>query len=219
MSDTLELLKRGVSNSEAMRAALAPRYGLPHDHKAWARFVNNHAWALVRLQSAGKIRKVATGVYALTEAPPTLPQSRPIEPIRGGAPLPGWARQQISRANARNSKREWNALPPPFTEKCLRELWQECGGRCAMTGLAFDDRQVGMGQARRPYAPSLDRADPEKPYTVENCRLVLQGVNFALNRYGDDTFLDIATAAATFNRGRGGAGQGATANDVAHTLT
>src|SRR4029450_8314026 len=65
MSDTLELLKCGVTSSEAMRKALAPRYGLSRDQDAWARFVNNHAWSLVRLQSAGKIRKVTTGVYAL----------------------------------------------------------------------------------------------------------------------------------------------------------
>jgi hypothetical protein len=83
-----------------------------------------------------------------------------------------------------------------------------------MTGLAFDDSEVGRGAARRPYAPSLDRKDPEKPYTVENCRLVLQGVNFALNKFGDDTFLEIATAAAEFDRGRDGARRGAMVNDV-----
>ena len=167
MSDTLEILQRGLGSSEAMREALAPRYGLSHDQDAWARFVNNHAWALVRLQSAGKIRKVATGVYALTEASPTLPQPQPSEPIREGEPLPEWAREQVRCANARNNtrnnKREWNEIPPPFTEKSLRELWQKCGGRCAMTGLPFDERQVGTGRARRPFAPSLDREDPEKP--------------------------------------------------------
>ena len=206
MSDTLEILQRGLGSSEAMREALAPRYGLSHDQDAWARFVNNHAWALVRLQSAGKIRKVATGVYALTEASPTLPQPQPSEPIREGEPLPEWAREQVRCANARNNtrnnKREWNEIPPPFTEKSLRELWQKCGGRCAMTGLPFDERQVGTGRARRPFAPSLDREDPEKPYTVENCRLVLQGVNFALNSFGDDTFLTIATAASNLQRAK-----------------
>ena len=154
MSDTLGLLKRGVSSSEAMRAALAPRYGLSHDQEAWARFVNNHAWALVRLQSAGKIRKVATGVYALTEAQPALPQPRPTEPIRDGEPLPEWARQQVSRANSRNNAKCWSEAPP-FTEEGIRQLWRECRGHCAMTGLP-------------------------------------------LNRFGDDTFLRIATAAAKF---------------------
>jgi hypothetical protein len=42
--------------------------------------------------------------------------------------------------------------------------------------------------------------DPDKPYTVENCRLVLQGVNFALDTFGDHTFFRIATAAANFDR-------------------
>jgi hypothetical protein len=60
--------------------------------------------------------------------------------------------------------------------------------------------------------------DPEKPYTVENCRLVLQGVNFALNTFGDDTFLEIATAAADFEREKPRPA-GPTASDLAHTLT
>ena len=66
MSDTLKLLKCGLTSSEAMREALAPRYGLSHNQDAWARFVNNHAWALVRLQSElwpklgdGSVRKAA----------------------------------------------------------------------------------------------------------------------------------------------------------------
>jgi hypothetical protein len=121
MSDTLELLKCGVSSSEAMREALAPRYGLSHDQDGSARFVNNHAWALVRLQSAGKIRKLATGLYALTEAPPTPPQAQPTEPIRDGELLPEWARQQVRCANSRNNARDWNEVPPLFTEECIRQ--------------------------------------------------------------------------------------------------
>jgi hypothetical protein len=182
-----------------------PRYGLSHDQDVWARFVNNHAWALVRLQSAGKIRKLATGVYALTEAPPTPPQAQPTEPIRDGEPLPEWARQQVRCANSRNNARDWNEVPPLFSEECIRQLWRKCRGRCAMTGLPFDDKEVGTGQARRPFAPSLDRVDPDKPYTVENCRLVLQGQLCAQYTFGDHTFFRIATAAAKGERPDSGA--------------
>jgi hypothetical protein len=68
-----------------------------------------------------------------------------------------------------------------------------------MTGLPFTDEQVGSKAAAHPYRPSLDRIDPHKPYTRENCRLVLQAVNFALNAYGDDgIFYRIAEATSKY---------------------
>lgn len=69
-------------------------------------------------------------------------------------------------------------------------------GRCALTGLSFDLREVGTGQAKRPFAPSLDRIEGDKGYTKDNVRLVCQAVNFALNRFGEDVFYEIAGAAA-----------------------
>lgn len=64
-----------------------------------------------------------------------------------------------------------------------------------LSGLVFRETQFGSGRARRPYAPSLDRIDAEQPYSLKNCRLVLQAVNFALNAWGDEVFLDVAGAA------------------------
>jgi hypothetical protein len=46
---TLELLRRGVSDSNNMREQLAARFQLGREDQAWRKFVNNHAWALVRL--------------------------------------------------------------------------------------------------------------------------------------------------------------------------
>ena len=63
-----------------------------------------------------------------------------------------------------------------------------------LSGLAFRLTEVGSGAARRPYAPSLDRIDATLPYSRANCRLVLQAVNFALNSFGDDVFLEMARA-------------------------
>jgi hypothetical protein len=45
----------------------------------------------------------------------------------------------------------------------------------------------------------LDRIDASGGYTRDNTRLVLQAVNFALNSYGEDTFRQIAKAAASFD--------------------
>ena len=57
------------------------------------------------------------------------------------------------------------------------------------------DEKVGLGQAKRAYAPSLDRIDPEGLYTADNCRLVMVAVNFALNAWGEEVYLRLARAA------------------------
>jgi hypothetical protein len=79
------------------------------------------------------------------------------------------------------------------------ELFDAQGARCALTGIGFDLRVVGIGQARRPFAPSLDRIDSSGGYTRDNTRLVCQAVNFALNAFGEDIFRVIALAAAAFD--------------------
>ncbi len=47
-------------------------------------------------------------------------------------------------------------------------LWERCNGKCQITHLDFSDEKVGLGQAKRAYAPSLDRIDPEGRYTADN---------------------------------------------------
>lgn len=79
------------------------------------------------------------------------------------------------------------------------DLFEAQGARCALTGIPFDLRVVGVGQARRPFAPSLDRIDSSGGYTRDNTRLVCQAVNFALNAFGEDVFREISLAAAEFD--------------------
>ncbi|MFO1035819.1 MAG: hypothetical protein U1E45_03145 [Geminicoccaceae bacterium] len=189
----------GPRSSIEMRALLAETYRIQRDDPAWARFVNNHAWALVRLQALGHIVKVEPGIYAITGKAPKIDDAPPFEPIQEHRPLPRWARQMVSRACWRNGKRFRHEI---FGEEDLRELWRRCRGRCAISGLPFRNEIFGSGAARRPYAPSLDRIDATLPYTLQNCRLVLQVVNFALNAYGDEVFHDIAAATAG-RRGHG----------------
>jgi hypothetical protein len=184
---TIELLRKGISDSNSMREQLAARSELGREDQAWRKFVNNHAWALVRLQAQGSIRKVAPGRYELAIG---VPDATP--PIRNGEPLPQWARVLVSGATLKNAAR-WSA--EPFQKDDLVALWRESGGRCMLTSLPFRETPVGTGRARRPYAPSLDRIDSNQPYTRRNCRLVLQAVNFALNAFGDDVFLAIAEGA------------------------
>jgi len=187
MEATVELLLRGMGDSASMRQQLAARFKLDPDDEAWRKFVNNHAWALVRLQAQARIRKIAPGRYELTGG---VTDATP--PIREGEALPRWARVLVANAAHKNAVR-WNA--EPFQREDLIALWKEGEGRCMLINLPFRETQVGAGKARRPFAPSLDRIDSSQPYTRRNCRLVLQTVNFALNAWGDDVFLGIAEGA------------------------
>jgi hypothetical protein len=187
MAATVELLQRGVNDSNGMRKHLAKQFKLGTSDQAWRTFVNHHAWALVRLQAQGLIRKTAPGRYDLAVGVPDA-----TAPIRDGEALPKWARAHIRNATKKNDER-WHA--GPFQEDDLRALWKQGGGRCMLTGLPFRETAAGTGQARHPFRPSLDRIDSTQPYSRRNCRLVLQAVNFALNAFGDDVFLLMAEGA------------------------
>ena len=101
-----------------------------------------------------------------------------IDPPQRG---PQWARDAVSAANARNVKR---GSPADFSLEDLCHVWDKAGGRCAVSGLEFAFERMGVGQAQRPFAPSLDRIDSTKPYTRENVRVVAQVANFAMNAWG-----------------------------------
>ena len=98
----------------------------------------------------------------------------------------------MQRARARGLPVEPDLMTLTF------ELFEAQGACCGLTGIGFDLRVVGGGQARRPFAPSLHRIDSSAGYTRDNTRLVCQAVNFALNAYGEDIFRDIVLAAAKF---------------------
>ena len=153
MEATVELLEMGTSDSASMRARLAARFKLDRRDEAWRKFVNNHAWALVRLQAQGRIRKIAPGGYDATP------------PIREGEPLPRWARVLVASATHKNTVR-WGA--EPFQTADLVALWKKGQGRCMLTNLPFRETSVGAGKARRPFAPSLDRINSGQPYNRRN---------------------------------------------------
>ncbi len=70
---------------------------------------------------------------------------------------PKWANDLVRSANRRNRARDEPA--EVFSLADIAAVWLECGGCCAISGMQFNLRIVGDGQAKRPYAPSLDRVD------------------------------------------------------------
>jgi hypothetical protein len=60
-------------------------------------------------------------------------------------------------------------------------------GVCEITGLVFD-------HSKRIFKPSLDRIDPQKGYTKDNCRLVCLGFNTMRMNSSDGDTLKLAKA-------------------------
>ena len=108
-------------------------------------------------------------------------------------PPPKWAVTLVNAARSRNRARD-PQNPVPFSHEDLIVAWKKSEGRCALSGLDFDLRIVGDGQAKRPFAPSLDRLDRHKPYHRDNVQLIVSVANFAMNAWGPEPLLELASA-------------------------
>lgn len=118
MEATVALLRRGVNGSDHMREQLARQFKLAREDQDWRRFVNYHAWALVRPQAQGRIRKIAPGQYELADGAPAA-----TPPIRDGKPLPKWARVMISAAKQTNAAVEPGTVRGRRSESALWKVY------------------------------------------------------------------------------------------------
>jgi len=71
---------------------------------------------------------------------------------------------------------------------------EKLNGNCELTGLPFDLAKVNMssGEGPRPNIPSIDKIDPAKGYTKDNCRMLLYCVNAFKQTMTDKQMLKIA---------------------------
>jgi hypothetical protein len=60
-----------------------------------------------------------------------------------------------------------------LTRKWAEDRWN---GHCELTGIKFQTGERGV-QGARMYSPSIDRINPNKGYTENNCRFVLYPIN------------------------------------------
>lgn len=61
-------------------------------------------------------------------------------------------------------------------------------GKCALTGIKFSTLSTG----RSALSPSIDRENPNKGYTEDNCRFVLWSINAFKGDWTDKEMIRIA---------------------------
>lgn len=79
----------------------------------------------------------------------------------------------------------------------LKALWEQQGGRCALSGVQMEiPPTTGAFDARRrdPLKPSLDRIDSSKGYLKGNVRFVTMIANFAKQGFSDDVLIEFCRA-------------------------
>lgn len=59
-------------------------------------------------------------------------------------------------------------------------------GKCEITGIPFDFDPPAKKGSKPPFTPSVDRIDPTKGYTMENCQVVVWCLNRAKGEFDYD---------------------------------
>jgi hypothetical protein len=98
----------------------------------------------------------------------------------------------FGRIKKQSTGRRFNKAGLPFD---VTVEWIESriiGNTCEATGLPFD--LVGRGGGWVPFAPSVDRIDCSRGYTMDNCRVVCLIFNTARNQFSDEDVLKMAQA-------------------------
>jgi hypothetical protein len=117
-------------------------------------------------------------------------QHRIIAIIWGVRPIESWAKDLMRSCRKRQRK---NGIEVAVTLADVERLLMDSNGVCAVTGIPFDDAQIGQFR-RRPFAPSLDRIECSKGYVPGNLRVVCVAVNYAMSDWGEDVLRRIAEA-------------------------
>lgn len=73
-----------------------------------------------------------------------------------------------------------------ITVQDIVDLWEEQGGRCAVTNLIMTHHRDGTGH--KDFNASIDRINPTVGYTADNIRLVCYAVNIMRHRMDESEF-------------------------------
>jgi hypothetical protein len=82
----------------------------------------------------------------------------------------------------------------------LKKIWEEQEGRCALTGMEFDLRDLDTGRPN-PDGPSLDKINPAEGYVRGNVRFITYQANWCRSDYGDEALIAFAKRLIEYNEG------------------
>ena len=85
-------------------------------------------------------------------------------------------------------KSKKNGLNFDLDLEYLRQLWDDCGGICSITGVLMTLRNSGHNN---PYSMSIDRIVPERGYIKGNVRLVSLWYNRTRSNWGDQFVIEM----------------------------
>jgi len=95
-------------------------------------------------------------------------------------------KRRVTEIRKRAKKR---SLPFDLTFEWLKGKLVKSNYCCEMTGLSFDRKRNLTGGAN---AMSIDRIIPSLGYTMNNCRIIILSLNWALNKFKDANFIPVA---------------------------
>ena len=108
-------------------------------------------------------------------------------------------RAALSRARQRARRDD---IKFDLTTEDLHVLWEACEGRCAVSGLPFSLDTFSDALVKLPFAPSIDRINSSKGYTLKNTRLVCTAANFAMNQWGVEVLRRLSKGVVAMERKR-----------------
>lgn len=111
------------------------------------------------------------------------PRCKPCERQRRNSKVEYQVQQLYNRAKIRCKQK---GIRFNLTKAWYRE---KLNGTCELSGLPFE--KTTNNRKPKARAASVDRIDPEKGYTPENCRMICSALNNLLSSWGESNALGV----------------------------
>ncbi|WDS36252.1 hypothetical protein [Pseudoxanthomonas sp.] len=135
-------------------------------------------------------RHVGPGMAAWWRRKERAESQRAELKLRRADPLMVYLKRMLCSAR-KNAARK--GLSCTISDEDIWTLLNRSARACEVTNVPFALDRHAAG--RSPLAPSMDRLDDSKGYSLENVRLVCQIANLAMNVWDDRTLLDFISQA------------------------
>ena len=190
-------MKTPVKNDALGSAKTSPiaKAAKPNDWSVWGAG-KKAAWTKAQKKAAALRSQSAMPARQRGDSGET---ARPADALS----LSGFKDSHLNKVlNSARSRARKSGLECSLTTEDVIQLWTKCNGCCAVSGRHFSVESRGGGLVKHPFAPSLDKVNWKRGYTVDNTRLVCVAVNFGMNQWGEETYYELAECAIRMGKTR-----------------